>query len=129
MQRKFAVTSVIKVNSSHKPTFFLGITTLSLLSFAVVWVKISEKKPINFSSLRSCYHRLANRNKFILPLEKYFKTSNHMIIDGTAGTKLFESFTTFQSVWNNGVEIWVFDATRGISRYIELPLPLILQMK
>ena len=75
-----------KANSSHKPTFFLGIT-LFLLSRTVVWTEISEKKKknINFSSLRSSYHRLANRKKLILPLEKYFKTLNDMII-GTAGT-------------------------------------------
>ena len=64
-----------KANSCHKPTFFVGI---------VVWVKISEKS-INFSDLRSCYHRLANRKKLILSLEKYFKTLKDMIIS-TADT-------------------------------------------
>ena len=53
---------------------------------------------------------------------------NDMII-GTAGTKLLESFTIFQSGQNNGVKIQVFDATMGISRYKKLPLILILQMK
>ena len=52
-----------------------------------------------------------------------------MTIDGTVGTERFESFTTFQMGRNNGVEIWVFDATGGISRDITLPLILILQMK
>ena len=51
------------------------------------------------------------------------------MIIGTAGTKPLESFTIFQSGRNNGVKIWVFDATRGISRYRKLPLILILQMK
>ena len=46
----------------------------------VVWVKIFEKKNISFSGLRSCYNRLANRKKLILPLEKYFKTLKDMII-------------------------------------------------
>ena len=48
---------------------------------------------------------------------------------GTADTKLFESFTIFQSGQNNGVKIQVFDATRGISGYRKLPLILVLQMK
>ena len=74
----------------------------------VVWVKISEKININFSGLRSRY-MLANRKKLILPLEKYLNTLKDMII----GT---ESFTIFPSGQNNGVEIWAFVATRGISR-------------
>ena len=53
---------------------------------------------------------------------------NDMII-GTAGTKLLQSFIIFQSGQNNGVKIWVFDATRGISRHRKLPLILVLQMK
>ena len=74
----------------------MRITTLFLLSLAVVWVGRLRflKKKIFFSSFRSCYHRLANRKKLIFPLEKYFKTLNDMII-GTAGTKLLESFTIF----------------------------------
>ena len=32
-----------------------------------------------------------------------------------------KTFTIFQSGRNNGVKIWVFDATRGISRYRKLP--------
>ena len=56
------------------------------------------------------------KKKKILPLGKYFKPTNDIII-GTAGTKILESFTIFQSGQNNGVKIWAFDATRGISRY------------
>ena len=86
------------------------------------------EKNINFSSLRSYYLKLANRKKLILLLEQYFKTINDLII-GTAVTKHLESFTIFQSEQNNGVKIWVFDATRDISRYRKSPLILILQMK
>ena len=43
------------------------------------------KKNINFSGLKSPYHRLVNRKKLILSLEKYFKTLKDMII-GTVGT-------------------------------------------
>ena len=50
----------------------------------VVWIKVSEKN-IYRSSFRSRYHRLANRKKLILPLEKYFKTLKNMII-GTSCT-------------------------------------------
>ena len=118
-----------KANSSNKTTIFQGITTLFLLSLTIVWVdSLRILKKIFFSSLRSCYHKLANREKLILLLEKYFKTLNDMII-GTAGTTLLELFTIFQSRRNNVVKIWVFDATRGISRYRKLPLILILQMK
>ena len=73
-------------------------------------------------------HASKNRKKFIFSLKKYFKTLNDMII-GTAGTTFLESLTVFQSGQNNGVKIWVSDATRGISRYKNLPLILILQMK
>ena len=45
-----------------------------------VQIKISGKKNICFFGLRSCWHRLANRKKLILPLEKYFKTLKDMII-------------------------------------------------
>ena len=51
------------------------------------------------------------------------------MIIGTAGTKNLESFTIFQSGQNMGVKIWVFDATRAISRYKKLSLIFILQMK
>ena len=43
------------------------------------------KKNVSFSGLKSPYHRLVNRKKFILSLEKYFKTLKDMII-GTVGT-------------------------------------------
>ena len=51
-----------------------------------MWIKISQK--IHF-------FRQANRNKLILPLEKYFKTSKDMII-GTAGRYLFQSNNSFK---------------------------------
>ena len=35
------------------------------------------------------------------------------MIIGTASTKILELFTIFQGGQNNGVKIWVFDATRG----------------
>ena len=77
----------ISVSNQH---FFLGITTLfQLISLTVVWVEVFEKKKNKkktiFSSLRSCYHRQANRKALILPLEKYLKILNDMIID-TTGT-------------------------------------------
>ena len=89
----------------------------------------SEKKKC-FSSLRSCYHKLANRNKLIL----YFTTRNickilNDVTIGTASKKLLESFTIFQYGQNNGVKIWGFDASRNISRHRKLPLILILQMQ
>ena len=64
------------------------------------------KKNINFSCFRSGYNRLANRKKLILPVEKYFRTLKDMII----GT---ESFTIFQSGWNNDVKLWAFDEYPG----------------
>ena len=49
---------------------------------------------------------------------KYFKTLRNMIIS-TASTKLFESFTFFQSGWDYVFEIWEFVATsRTYSRPI-----------
>ena len=68
-----------KAKYSHKLTFFLGITTLFLLSLLLLQVKISEKK-ISFPGLKSLDHRLVNREKLTLPLEKYFKTLKDMII-------------------------------------------------
>ena len=87
----------IPVTNQH---FSWEITTLFLSSLTVVRVKISKKN--NFSSLKSLYHRLANRKKLIFLLEKYLKTLKDKII-GTAGTKLFESFTIFQSGRNMGM--------------------------
>ena len=72
------------------------------------------KKNINFSGFRSGYNRLANRKKFILPVEKYFRTLKDMII----GT---ESFTIFQSGWNNGVKLWAFDGYSGAFPYKVTP--------
>ena len=71
-----------------------------------MWVKISENNTINFFGLRSLYNRQANKKKLILPLEKCFKTLKDIII----GT---ESFTSFQSGWNNGVKLWAFDEYHG----------------
>ena len=68
----------------------------------VLWVKISEKKNISFSGLRSCYNMLANRKKLVLLLEKYFRILKDMI----SGTELC---TIFQSGQNNGVKLWEFD--------------------
>ena len=41
----------------------------------LVWVKISEKNNNIFSSLRSHYHRQANRKELLLSLKEYFNTS------------------------------------------------------
>ena len=67
-----------------------------------MWVEISEGKKHQFSGFRFCYNRLPNRKKLILPLKKYFKTLKDIIIG-------IESFTYFQSGWNNVVKLWVFD--------------------
>ena len=68
------------------------------------------KRNIIFSGLRSRYHRQTNRKKLILALKKYFKTSKDIII-ATASKWLFQSFTFFQSGWDNVAEIWEFHAT------------------
>ena len=117
-QRKFAVTSVIKIyskvleciktmiiciftyllnkrNFCLKPTFFREITILFLLILLFSGSRFL-KKFISFSGLRFRYQRLPNRKKLILPLGNFFKTWKDMII-GTASKLLFESFTTFQS--------------------------------
>ena len=91
-------------------SILLGITTLFFIKPAVVWIKISEKKNISFSGLRSRYSRLANRKKLILLLEKYFETLKDMI----SGTKLF---TIFQSGRNNGVKLWAFNNYSEILPY------------
>ena len=70
----------------------------------------------------------ASKQKNLLCLEKYFKILNDVII-GTEGTKLLESFKIVQSGQNHSVKTWVFDDTRGISRYRKLSLILILHMK
>ena len=72
------------------------------ISLTVVWVEISEEN-ISFSSLRSCYHRLAKRKKL-----SYFATR-----------KILQNWTTWSlrlparnyfynfSKW----PVWVFEAT------------------
>ena len=67
---------------------------------------IKPKKIINLFSLRSRSRRLANRKKLILPLGNYIKTLKE---------HNFLSNVQFFKVQNNGVKIWVFDVTRGIS--------------
>ena len=62
-----------------------------------MWVKISEKKNINFSRLRSRYHRLTNRKKLILPLKKILQNFEGHDRWRCWHIKLFEWFTTFQS--------------------------------
>ena len=52
------------------------------------------KKSISLSGLKSHFNRLANRQKLILPLEKYFKTLNY-------------------GGWNNGIKLWTFDEYAG----------------
>ena len=47
------------------------------------------------------------------------KKEGRLIPQCTLFTKLLQSFTIFQSTRNNGVKIWVFDATRGISTDID----------
>ena len=83
MQRKFAVTSAIKIYSKMwelcmhpdyddfipltfklgkfqlKTNIFLGNSNSFLLSLTVVWIENSENKTSIFSSLRSCSHRPA----------------------------------------------------------------------
>ena len=50
------------------------------------------------------YHRLANREKLILPLEKSIKTLKSMII-ATVGTEFFEQKRT-KSISFLGPKIW-----------------------
>ena len=80
----FPVTS-IQGKFQPQTNIFPGNNNPFIIKPTVARVKISEKKNINSSSLKSPYHRLANRKKFILPLEKYFKTLKGMII-GTVDT-------------------------------------------
>ena len=95
-----------KCKFQPQTSFFPGNDNPFSIKPTLVWVKIFEKKNISFSGLNSRYNRLANRKKLVLPLEKYFKTLKDMII----GT---ESFTIFQSGWNNGVKLWAFDEYSG----------------
>ena len=106
MLRKFTVTSVLKIYTKMwklcmPPDYdhFIPLTSKQgkfqpqtnilsgnnnpfILSLTVVWVDRSRflKKKTNFSSLRSCYHQIANRKKLILPLGKYFKTTNDIVL-------------------------------------------------
>ena len=95
-----------KCKSQPKTSVFPRKNNPFSIKYSIVWVKISEKKKtkknITFSGLGSHYNRLANCKKLILPLEKYFKTLKDMVIDT-------ESFTIFQSGWNNGVKLWALD--------------------
>ena len=75
--------------------------------FPEKFISIKPKKIINLFSLRSRYRRLANRKKLILPLGNYIKTLKE---------HNFLSNVQFFKVRSDGVEIWLFDATRGISR-------------
>ena len=67
------------------------------LSLTVVWIEISKKKTPIFYSLGSCYPRLANRKKLIVPLEKYFKTLNNMI-NGTPAHNVLSHLQFFNKV-------------------------------
>ena len=60
-----------------------------------MWVKLYEKKNINFSSLRPRYNRLTNRKKLLLPLEN--------------ASKVWRTWSLALSVWDNGVKLWAFD--------------------
>ena len=66
---------------SQKKLYMLDIYRLSLFLCGSRFLK----KIINISSFKSPYHSLADREKLILPLEKYFKTLKDLII-GTLGT-------------------------------------------
>ena len=99
---KFRVTSVIKIYPkmwklrynhyniplSSKCKFkiqtnvFPGNNNAFTIKSTVVWVSIS-KKNTNFFTLKPLYNRLANKIKFILPLEKSFRT----LKDVTIGTE------------------------------------------
>ena len=95
-QRKFAVTSVIKIYSKIcelcklltwpflysinlkkcqiQATWqhFHGSNNPFSIKSTVVWIKISEKN-ISLSGLKYGYYRLANREKHVFPLIKDFK--------------------------------------------------------
>ena len=91
---------VHKANSSHKPTFFLEIATL-FLSSLLFHVGQTFIKSINFSSLKSPYHRLANRKKLNFATRKglqNFEGHNHWQCRDIT----FESFIIFQSGQNSG---------------------------
>ena len=57
------VYSTNKANSSHEPTFFLGISTLFLLTLYSCGKEDFQKKSINIFGMKSPDHRLANRRE------------------------------------------------------------------
>ena len=68
----------------------------------VVWVKISQKQNIRFSSLRSRYKQASKQKETYFAIRKVLEN-----FEGHGnGTDLF---TMFQSGQNNGVKLWVFD--------------------
>ena len=64
-------------------------------------MKIFGKKTLIFPVWNLIPQPCKQKENYILPLEKDFKTLKEIII-GTAGTKPFESFTIFQSGQNSG---------------------------
>ena len=60
-------------------------------------------------SLRSCYHKLPNRKKLILPLEKYFKTLNDMFV-GTPDAKPYSHLQFFKvgEIMVSNISIWCY---------------------
>ena len=99
--------------------FFLGIATL-FYWFYCCRVKAPEKN-INIFGLKSPYHRITNRNKLILPLEKYLKTLKNMII-GTVGTLIY-NFWQWMKRWCQNIGIRCYQ----VHLQIKLQLILILQ--
>ena len=97
----YSITSK-KCKFQPQTSIFPGNNNSFSIKPTAVWIKISEKKYVSFSGLRSHYSRLANGKKLTLLLEKYFKTLKDMI----SGTELF---TILKSGRNNGVILWAFD--------------------
>ena len=143
-QRKFGVISVIKNYSKlwqlwiyldydhlyipltskkgkfqHKPTFFVWITTLFLLSLLLCGSRFLKKKHQFFRFEISL--RQASKTG-----ETYFAIAK--ILKNFEGHHHWHWVIYNFSKWNNGVEIWAFGANQGHFQ-IKLPLILILQMK
>ena len=78
-----AMIRCISINFKIGQFFLSENKTPFSIKATAVRVKISDTK-INFFGLQSPYHRLANRKKLILPIEKYFKTLKGIIM-GTIG--------------------------------------------
>ena len=78
-----AMIRCISINFKIGQFFLSENKTPFSIKATAVRVKISDTK-INFFGLQSPYHRLANRKKLILPIEKYFKTLKGTIM-GTIG--------------------------------------------